>query len=406
MKNKIILICSIVLVVVVLFVVSNNTISNNVVVDNNTEEEINKLDEQVKNILSNMTLEEKIGQMLIVNYAGTIYDESILKSNPGGFIIMNDNIDTYNQLQNLIDTLQDNSKIPLFISIDQEGGRVQRLQSLTDVETLDIPNMSLVGKTNNTSLTYELGTAIGKELNVFGINMDFAPVLDINSNPDNPVIGERSFGDNKTIVSKMGLSLSKGLKEQNIIPVFKHFPGHGDTSVDSHIDLPIVTKSKEELLELELSPFIDAINDNAEVIMIGHLAVPSITGNNTPASLSKEVITDLLKEELNFNGLVITDALNMKAVTNNYSNEEIILMALDAGVDILLMPKDVNNVINIVKNAINENKINENRIKASVSKIIRFKLEYGLFDNKNKLGKDYLNSIAHQIIVNKILEYK
>lgn len=397
MKDKIILICSIVLIVVVLFVVVNN---------NKINEEVDMLNEQVEKIISSMTLEEKIGQMLIVNYAGTTYNESILNSNPGGFIIMNDNIDTYMNLQNLIDDLQKNSKLPLFISIDQEGGKVQRLLNLTDVKTLDIPSMSIVGKTNNASLAYKLGSAIGEELNVFGINMNFAPVLDVNSNKDNPVIGDRSFGDNIDLVSKMGLSLSNGLKRQNIISVYKHFPGHGDTSVDSHIDLPVITKSKDELLNLELYPFINAINNGAEIIMIGHLAVPFITNDNTPASLSKKVITDLLKNELNFDGIVITDALNMKAVTNNYTNKEIIIMAIEAGVDILLMPENPEEVINIVKTAIKENKISESTINGAVNKIIKLKLKYKLFDNSLKLSKEYLNSEEHQNIVNKILQYE
>lgn len=193
----------------------------------------------------------------------------------------------------------------------------------------------------------------------------------------------------------MAGSLAKGLEETGVIPTYKHFPGHGDTDVDSHVDLPVINKSYEELKALELQTFSYAVNNNAKLIMVGHIALPNITGDNTPASLSKVLITDILKKDLNYNGLVITDALNMKALTDNYTQEEIIVKAIEAGVDILLMPDDIEKSLDYVKNNISEERINE-----SVKKILMFKYSY--LENYELLDKDYLGCREHKEIVSKI----
>lgn len=273
---------------------------------------------------------------------------------------------------------------------------------MPDATVSIIPPMYNLGLTNDTNLAYEVGKVIGEELRVFDINMDFAPVLDIYSNPKNTVIGNRSFGTTAEIVSNMGISLAKGLENTGIIPVYKHFPGHGDTLEDSHTTLPIINKTKEELMDMELKPFIEAIENDAEIIMVSHLAVPKITGNNTPATLSKEIITDLLKEELGFDGIVITDALNMKALTNKYTEEEIYINAINAGVDILLMPDFDIETINIIKQAITSAEISEEQIDKSVSKILD--LKYDLLEEENIYTKEYLGSISHQEIISKIDE--
>ena len=192
----------------------------------------------------------------------------------------------------------------------------------------------------------------------------------------------------------MCTSLGKGLEDNGIIATYKHFPGHGDTATDSHTSLPVINKTYEELLNNELIPFKKAIENNAKIIMIGHISFPSLTGNNTPASLSKEVITNLLKNKLGYDGLVITDALNMGALTNNYTDEEIYVKAVAAGVDLLLMPSDAKEAVEAIKNNISEERIDE-----SVKKILLFKYTY-LKDNV--LDESYLNSKAHQDIINKI----
>ena len=364
------------------------------------EEEVNKVLEQVKE----MSLEEKIGQMLIVSYEGTRVDDklaSLLKQvKPGGFVLFANNFSDYEQSKQFITDIKSSSDIPMFISLDQEGGRVQRIKNFSDQEVTLIPPMYELGLTGNEDLAYQVGKVIGEELRVFDINMNFAPVLDIFSNPRNTVIGDRSFGTTSDIVTKMAIPLANGLEDTGIIPVYKHFPGHGDTLEDSHDTLPIVNKTKDELMNFELVPFKQAINEGAEIIMIGHIAVPSITGDYIPASLSKVFIQDLLKEELGFDGLVITDGLNMKALTNLYSEEEIYVNAILAGVDILLMPEFSMNTIEIIKNAVLNGQIPLDRIDEAVIKILTLKTEK--LPDDNPYSREYLGSMVHKEIVDKI----
>ncbi len=366
----------------------------------NTTKELSKAEQLMKD----MTLEEKIGQMLIVYYRTSEADSNLVnilnEVKPGGFILFGENFESYEQAKKMIDTINSTSDIPMFMSVDQEGGRVQRIKNLSDVNVTIIPSMNRVGNMNDENLSYDVGRVVGEELRVFGINMDFAPVLDIYSNVDNTVIGNRSFGNTSEIVTKMGLSFAKGLQSTGVIPVYKHFPGHGDTSEDSHYTLPVITKTKEQLEELELIPFKEAIKNNAKVIMIGHLAVPNITGDNTPASLSKKVINDWLKEELGYKGLVITDALNMGALTNDYSKKEIYVNAINAGVDLLLMPSPSKEAVRIIKEAVANGEISEKQIDESVLKILELKCDELYKDNK--YTKDYLGSTEHQEIISKI----
>ena len=370
-----------------------------------TKEEID-VEKTVEEKLSNMTLDEKIGQMLIIFYRNDKYDstlESSLKTvKPGGFILFKENFSNYNDSLELIKKIKESSDIPMFISIDQEGGKVQRLIELEDKEITRIPAMYYVGEANDTKLTKDVGKVIGEELRVFGINMDFAPVMDIYENKDNVVIGKRSFGTDYKTVSKHALALGEGLKETGIIPVYKHFPGHGNTSEDSHYYLPVVKKTKEELLKDDLLPFMDAIKNNEDIIMIGHLAVPDITGDNTPASLSRELITDLLKKELGFKGLVVTDALNMGAISNNYTWEEIYVKAVNAGVDILLMPPSSKDALKTIRQAVDKGLISESTINESVRKILTLKYSKIDKDYDNYLDSSYLNSVKHKKIIDKV----
>lgn len=363
------------------------------------------IEQKVDKLLKKMSLDEKIGQMLVIYYSSANYDNllnnTIVNIGPGGFILFKENIKNYDQLTNFISSMQKNSEIPMLISIDQEGGIVQRLGSINENISI-IPAMANLGAMQDETLAYEVGKVIGNELNVFGINMNYAPVIDIDSNPNNTVIGNRAFGDNAELVSKMGIATANGLKDSNVIPVYKHFPGHGDTAEDSHYTLPVLNKTKEELYQLELKPFINAINNGAEVIMIGHIAVPKLTGDNTPASLSKIVINDLLKDELGFKGVVITDALNMGAL--EYDNDEIIIKAINAGVDMLLMPGPSKTTLSIIKSAIANKKITEQQINNSVRKILLLKYNNGLFEKRTLNDKSMLNSQEHQEILNKIKE--
>ena len=373
---------------------------------NKKENKKETIDDRVEDTIKSMTIDEKIGQMITIYYSAPSVDSTLKKAiedvKPGGIILFSENITSYDGTLKFIKDVKELSSIPMFVSIDQEGGIVQRLLSIKGIDVSNIPSMYEVGLKNDLDLTYEVGKLIAEELRVFGINMDYAPVIDVYSNPNNTVIGKRAFGTTSELVSKHGLKLAEGLSSNGVIPVFKHFPGHGNTETDSHYDLPVVTKTKDELMNSDLVPFKDAINNNAKVIMIGHLAVPSITNDNTPASLSKELITDFLKKELNYKGLVVTDALNMGALTKYYSKEEICGKAVEAGVDILLMPTSSRTCLKSVKDALDNKKITESQIDESVRKILKLKYENIEKEYNNYLSKDYLDSSEHQEIINKI----
>ena len=228
-------------------------------------------------------------------------------------------------------------------------------------------------------------------MRTIGVNLTLAPVVDVLPQNGESFIGTRSFGSNVEIVSSMSTAIAKGLEENGIIATYKHFPGHGDTTTDSHTSLPVVCKTKDELFSNELIPFENAIKNNAKIIMIGHIALPEIIGDSTPASLSKEIVTDLLKTEMGFNGLVVTDALNMGALTNEYSYEEIYVKSIEAGVDLLLMPNGSKKAIEIIKQ-----NVSEERIDQSVRKILNFKYTY--LEQELILDKSYLGSDEHKKI--------
>ena len=353
------------------------------------------IEEKVEYRISEMTIEEKIAQMMIVYYTGDSVDDTLLSVirsvKPGGFILTADNITTYEKTKSFVQSLQENSEIPMIISIDQEGGLVQRLSCLTDVTPTNIPNMLSVGNFNDTQFAYNIGKVMAEELRTIGVNLTFAPVVDVLPQNGESFIGTRSFGSNVEIVSSMSTAIAKGLEENGIIATYKHFPGHGDTTTDSHTSLPVVCKTKDELLSNELIPFQNAIKNNAKIIMIGHIALPEIIGDSTPASLSKEIVTDLLKTKMGFNGLVVTDALNMGALTNEYSYEEIYVKSIEAGVDLLLMPNGSKKAIEIIKQ-----NISEERIDQSVRKILNFKYTY--LEQELILDKSYLGSDEHKKI--------
>ena len=358
------------------------------------------IEEKVNYKLENMTLDEKIAQMLVVYYVGSNYDDTlksvITEVKPGGFILMENNITTYENTLNLVKSMQKDSEIPMLITIDNEGGNVQRFTNISDLEVSDVPSMYNVGLKNDKTLAYNIGKLMALELRTIGVNVDFAPVLDVFSNPNNKVIGNRAFSSDANIVSTLGLSVGKGLEDNKVMACYKHFPGHGNTDVDSHYDMPVINKSLEELYDEELIPFKNAIDNGASMIMIGHINMPKISNDDKPASLSYEIVTNSLKNELNYKGLVITDALNMGALKNTYTDKEIYVHAINAGVDLLLMPNGSRNAIKYIKEAIDSNDVKVSQIDESVKKILTYKYKY-LSDNY--LDKSYLNSTEHQKIL-------
>lgn len=339
-------------------------------------------------VVSKMSLEEKIGQMILAGISGTTMDANTKKLvnqfHIGGIIFYKNNFNTPAQTIQLVNQLktENSSRLPLFLSTDQEGGRVTRLPGgLTN-----FPTNEQIGKVNNREFSYKIGTLLGRELKEFGLNLDFAPALDINSNPNNPVIGDRSFGNNPEIVSELGIQTMKGIQSQNVIPTIKHFPGHGDTSVDSHLDLPIVNKSLKELKELELIPFERAIDDGADVVMVAHILLPKLDKTN-PASMSKAIMTDLLRNKLSFNGVIITDDMTMGAITEHFDIGKAAVESVKAGSDIILVGHNYNNVVKIIaslKRAVQNGEISEQRLNESTERIIQLKRKYNINDKKVK----------------------
>ena len=359
---------------------------------------------EVDEVMSNMSLDEKIGQMFILSYNTTSYNDGLSKImstvKPGGFMLLGYNVTNYNDTLSFIKDIKSSNDIPLFITVDEEGGNVERLAYLEE-DVTHIPYMYDVGLKDDLELTYDLGRVIGREISVFGINVDFAPVIDVVTNKDNQVIGKRSFGGDYQLVSEHGVALANGIEKYGAISCYKHFPGHGSTVEDSHVDLPVIKKDKETLLKEDLYPFKYAIQNDAKMIMIGHIAVPSITGDNTPASMSKAIINDLLIDELHYKGLVITDALNM-IEHRDYSIDEIYQNVINAGVDILLYPTDSIEAFNSVKKSVAEGKISEDRINSSVRKILFYKYKYIKDKYDNYLDVSNLNSEENINVVNKV----
>ena len=330
-------------------------------------------------IVKSMTLEEKVGQMFIVD-AGRYKH----KQPTGGVILFQNDIHSIEQIINLTSNIQKNSKIPLFIGIDQEGGNVNRLT----IGTTTAGNMAL-GATASDDFAFDTGKLIGDELSLLGINVNFAPVLDVNNNPSNPIIGTRSFSSNASLVGSLGVGYIKGLKRSGVIAAGKHFPGHGDTNVDSHLGLPTITHKLDRLNDIELKPFKNAIDNGIEMIMTAHITFPTIDSTTIkskkdgqaitiPATLSHKVITELLREKMGYRGVVITDAFNMKAIADHFYEEEAVIMAINAGVDIILMPINKERAYNRILREVKLGNISEERINESVVRIIELKSKYGI----------------------------
>ncbi|WP_449442930.1 beta-N-acetylhexosaminidase [Ureibacillus acetophenoni] len=350
--------------------------------------------------LKNMTLDQKIGQMIFAGVDGTSYNQNadslIHEFHVGGIIFNKKNFTSPIQTVQYINQIRaENAKnqIPLFFGVDQEGGIVAKLPG----NLTPIPTNLEIGKKNNEQFSHAIGQILGKEVKAYGFNMNFAPVLDINSNPNNPVIGNRSFGNNADLVSRLGISTMRGLQSENVIAVVKHFPGHGDTATDSHLELPRVNKTLPELEQLELLPFQQAIHDGADVVMIAHILLPEIDVNN-PSSMSEAIITDLLRGQLGYDGVVITDDMTMEAITDHYDISDAAVQSVKAGSDIIMIAHDfhkVTSAIEALRTAVENGEITEDRIDESVIRILLLKEKYQL--NNNQVQDVDVNAINQQI---------
>lgn len=346
------------------------------------------LEDKVERILSGLTLEEKVYQMFIlapeqltgvssVTQAGSTTKNAIQKYPVGGLIYFSNNIQNETQLTTMLAKTQEYSMercgLKMFLCIDEEGGKVARIANNPSFNVEKFTDMASI---NTEAKAYHVGETIGAYLSKYGFNVDFAPDADVITEPQNTVIGTRSFGTDPTVVSKMALSVAKGLNSKGIMSTYKHFPGHGATVGDTHEGFSYTNKTEAELMQSELIPFLDAAQSGyVDMVMIAHISVPYIVGDNTPSSLSYKVVTEILKKKLGYKGLIVTDALNMGAIIKNYSSADAAVLAVKAGNDLLLMPEDFRKASQAVIQAVRNGEISEERINESVRKIIRAKLK-------------------------------
>ncbi|MFA7506931.1 MAG: glycoside hydrolase family 3 protein, partial [Bacilli bacterium] len=318
--------------------------------------------------IDNLTLEEKVGQMLMFAFNGTTYnkqiDTFINEFKLGGVIYFKKNIENIHQTAFLNKQISEKASIPLFKAIDQEGGPVLRFTE----EVTPLPGAMALAAAN--ADIYEICKRVGLDLKKIGFNMNFAPVGDINNNPLNPVINSRAYSDKVEIVENCVVQAFKGFQKAKLLSTIKHFPGHGDTSVDSHIGLPVVDKSLEDILELELKPFKKAFYEGIDGVMVSHMLYKQID-NKYPSTLSRKIITNLLKDKLGFKGLIVTDSLTMGAIWKKFSIEEIIKLGINAGNDILCfcgkaLIEEQREIVNTFIKLVNSNEISMDRINESV----------------------------------------
>lgn len=364
-----------------------------------------KAEKYADSLYQQLSLDEKIGQLYIVALYNNRGEEEIQKirnlvekEKIGGLILMQDNAEKHIQLLN---EFQGKSRVKMMIGIDGEWGLFQRFPAAHK-----FPWAMTLGAIQDDSLIYEMTSKIAEDCKRMGIYWDFAPVVDVNTNPANPIIGNRSFGSDINNVIAKGLAYAQGLQDNGVLASMKHFPGHGDTDTDSHLDLPVVSHNLERLNSVELAPFKALLDKKIGGVMVAHLYVPTLEKQSgIPASVSYEVITNLLKKSYQYNGLIITDALNMNAVAKKFPAGELDLRAFKAGNDIMLFSQDVPNGKALIKSALEKGEISENRLAESVKKILKTKYLLGLQNlksiNPENINED-LNNASHAELSEKL----
>lgn len=345
--------------------------------------------EEVQNIVDSMSLEEKVAQLFLVQpeaivdigtatAAGDATKQAINKTPVGGFVYFSDNLQSEQQVQDMLRNVQKYSEdrigLPAFLSVDEEGGTVARVASTGRFDVTDVGDMAKIGASGDVQQARQAGETIGSYLSELGFNLDFAPDADVLTNPDNTVVKKRSFGSDPRVVSDMSLAVAQGLAQHQVYSVYKHFPGHGATAGDTHQGYAYTDKTLDELKQSELIPFENAIQNNAAFIMAAHISAPHVTGDDTPASLSKIMITDILRGQMGYDGIVVTDAMNMGAVTEQYTSAQAAVKALQAGADLVLMPEDFQEAYQGVLDAVKDGTLTEQRINESVTRIVKVKV--------------------------------
>ena len=347
-------------------------------------------EEKAQNMMEHMSLEEKIYQLFVVTpeqltgvstvtMAGDTTRAALEAQPVGGIVFFAPNLLNREQTITMIQNMQSYSKTGLFIAVDEEGGSVMRLGNNSEMGITAIPSMESVGDTEDISQAYRVGNTIGSEISQLGFNLDFAPVADVNSNPNNTVIGSRAFGTDPEKVAEMVAACVKGFRDSGMVCTLKHFPGHGDTEEDSHYGEAKSWKTLDELRTCELRPFQAGIEAGASMIMVGHITLPNVT-EEIPATLSHDIVTGILREEMKYNGIIITDSMAMNAIANWYSSDEAAVKAIQAGCDMILMPYQLESAVNGIETAVNSGDITEERIEESVLRILKAKLEAGIIE--------------------------
>ncbi|MCH5281218.1 MAG: hypothetical protein J1E61_07070 [Lachnospiraceae bacterium] len=353
--------------------------------------EIIPIEEKQDEILSDMTLEEKVAQLFVVTPEALSKDADVLHGTSGlreglmqypvgGLIYFSQHIQSPEQVKGLLKASdaygREASYVPLFLAVDEEGGTVARVANTPDMGVAKVDDMERIGAEGNENKAYETGKQIGSYLSELGFNLDFAPVADTLTNPDNTVVKKRSFGSDPETVSKFSLAYLDGLMETGVIGTLKHFPGHGSTKGDTHDGYAYTDQTYAQLMAADLIPFRNGADKEVPFIMAGHISLPNVTEQDLPASLSYEILTEILREDLDYDGIIITDALNMGAIAERYSSGEACVLALEAGADMLLMPVDFENAYESVLTAVREGRLSEERINESVRRILYVKLSY------------------------------
>jgi beta-N-acetylhexosaminidase len=353
-------------------------------------------DSKVTEIMSAMTLEEKVGQLFIcdpgmlcnawdTSSANQMLIGNIQKYHPAGFVFFKPNIITPKQTKQFIADLQAASAIKLLVAVDEEGGTVSRIGSNPSMNFKKQPSMSAIGDTGDPDRAYQAGSELAGGLQSLGFTMDLAPVADVNTNPDNPVIGTRSFGSDPYKVADFVVQEVKGLQDNHISAVLKHFPGHGDSSTDSHTGAVSLQLDRSRLNAVEFVPFKAGIAAGADAVMVGHIALPKVTGNSQPATISSDIVNGILRGDLGYDGLVITDSLSMGAVSMYYDLPDYCVKSIQAGCDLLLLqsePQKGNTVTqfagayNAVLAAAKDGEISRAALDRSVERVLRVKLKY------------------------------
>ena len=372
---------------------------------NLSKEDLKKANEWVDKTYNSLSQDEKLGQLFIIalytnrgeNYINNVRN-IVTNEKIGGLILMQD--DAAREI-NLVNEFQKTSKVPLMIGMDAEWGLFQRIATAHK-----FPWAMTLGAIQDKNLIKEMAAKIAEDCKRMGINWDFAPVVDVNTNPENPIIGNRSFGSEVENVVNSALAYSNGLQDNKILAAIKHFPGHGDTNTDSHLDLPVVSHDLNRLNSVEIAPFKALMDKGIGGVMVAHLYVPALEkGKGVPASVSKNIVTGLLKEKLGYKGLIITDALNMGAVAKRYQPGQLDALAFKAGNDIMLFSDGVKEGKRLIQLAIDNKEISQNRVEESVKKILLTKYFLGLNNyqprNPENINED-LNNKSHQELVEKL----